>query len=95
VVLKAKEIRIMESRIEEIFIKLDKRLRNIGIALIFISCLILGMWLYLYLIFPEFKFLILLSLGVGLLIGGILIVTRIQYAIWIRERAKHRNDKNN
>ena len=88
VLIEKKKLGKMENRIEEIFVKLDKRVRNVGIVLILISFLILGIWLYLYLIFAEFKFLILLYLGVGLLMGGILIVTRIQFAIWIRERAK-------
>ncbi|MHA1196091.1 MAG: hypothetical protein ACTSSM_08345 [Promethearchaeota archaeon] len=55
--------------------KLDKLLRNIALILILASVIL-------------FYNLIIMSIGIALLLGGILLLTRIQYIIWIKKRFK-------
>ncbi|MFX1574976.1 MAG: hypothetical protein ACFFB0_19740 [Promethearchaeota archaeon] len=66
--------------------KLDKRVRNIGLLLIITAIILLLIWLIDYLISPKTASPLLMSIGIALLLGGILLVTRIQYIIWIKKR---------
>ena len=66
--------------------KLDKRVRNIGLLLIIIAIILLLIWVISYLNSPETASPLLMSIGIALLLGGILLVTRIQYIIWMKKR---------
>ncbi|MFX1314038.1 MAG: hypothetical protein ACFFHD_15740, partial [Promethearchaeota archaeon] len=66
--------------------KIDKRIRNIGLLLIIIAIILLSIWMISYLISPNNSSPLLMSIGIALLLGGILLVTRIQYIIWMRKR---------
>ncbi|UCD00719.1 MAG: hypothetical protein JSV23_07450 [Promethearchaeota archaeon] len=66
--------------------KFDKRLRNISLIIIFIAVLLLMFWMVSFLNSPEKTSPILMAIGVALLLGGILLVTRIQYVIWMKKR---------
>ncbi len=66
--------------------KLDKRVRNIGLLLIIIAIILLLIWTISYLNSPKKASPLLMSIGIALLLGGILLVTRIQYIIWMKKR---------
>jgi len=76
------------------YFKIDKKFRNFGLGLILIAILILIVWMVFYLEDTEdnYNFRLLSFLGIGLLLGGILIVTRIQFVIWAEKR--YQNEKN-
>jgi len=67
---------------------IDRNFRNLGLVLILIAILILTFWMVYYLPFPNKTNLILAYLGIALLLGGILLVTRIQFIIWMEKRAR-------
>lgn len=66
--------------------KFDKRLRNLSLIIIFIGVLLLIIWMVSFLGSPEKASPLLMSIGVALLIAGILLITRIQYIIWMKKR---------
>ena len=69
--------------------KLDKLLRNIALILILTSIILLIIWilnLYSNSGKETIYNLIIMSIGIALLLGGILLLTRIQYIIWIKKR---------
>ncbi len=72
------------------YFKIDKNFRNFGLGLILIAILILIVWMVFYL---EKNFKILLYLGIGLLLAGILIVTRIQFAVWVEKGYQKEKNK--
>jgi len=66
--------------------KMDKRFRNFSFIIIIIAVLLLIIWIASYLNSPEKASPLLLSIGVALLIAGILLFTRIQYIIWLKKK---------
>lgn len=66
--------------------RLDKKLRNIALIIISIAVLLMIIWTISYLSSPEKASPLLMSIGLALLLGGILLLTRIQYIIWIKKR---------
>ncbi|MFX1411803.1 MAG: hypothetical protein ACFFA6_15765 [Promethearchaeota archaeon] len=66
--------------------KIDKKIRNIALILIFIAVLLLVIWVLCYLNSPEKAPPLLVAIGIALLLGGILLFTRIQYVIWMKKR---------
>lgn len=66
--------------------KIDKRFRNLSFIIIIIAVLLLIIWLVSYLDSPEKASQLLLSIGIALLLAGILLVTRIQYLIWLKKK---------
>ena len=67
---------------------IDRNFRNLGLVLILIAILILAFWMVNSLTFPKNVNLILGYIGVAILLGGILLVTRIQFIIWMEKRAR-------
>ena len=67
---------------------IDRNFRNLGLVLILIAILILTFWMVNYLTIPTKANLIWAYLGIALLLGGILLVTRIQFVIWMEKRAR-------
>ena len=79
---------ISQIKIDE-YNKLDKLLRNIALILILASVILLVIWvlnLYSNSGKETIYNLIIMSIGIALLLGGILLLTRIQYIIWIKKR---------
>jgi len=66
---------------------IDRNFRNLGLVLILIAVLILIFWMINYYLYPDSSNLTLGYVGVALLLGGILLVTRIQFIIWMEKRA--------
>ncbi len=66
--------------------KIDKRFRNLSFIIIIIAVLFLIIWLASYLGSPEKASPLLLSIGLALLLAGILLFTRIQYLIWLKKK---------
>ncbi|MFX1316159.1 MAG: hypothetical protein ACFE9T_09870 [Promethearchaeota archaeon] len=66
--------------------KIDKKIRNISLILIFIAVLLLIIWVLYYVNSPEKAPPLLMAIGIALLLGGILLFTRIQYVIWMKKR---------
>ncbi|MFX1530774.1 MAG: hypothetical protein ACFFBC_06650 [Promethearchaeota archaeon] len=70
----------------EEFDKLDKKIRNISLLVIIFGIVLLIIWIVSILSFPEKASPLLMSLGLALFIGGILLFTRIQYVIFLKKR---------
>lgn len=66
--------------------KLDKKIRNVSLFIILIALIILVFWTICYVNSPETASPLLMSIGIALLLGGILLCTRIQYIIWMKKR---------
>ncbi|TFG22209.1 MAG: hypothetical protein EU529_11220 [Promethearchaeota archaeon] len=66
--------------------KIDKRFRNLSFIIIIIAVLLLIIWIASYLESPEKASPLLLSIGIALLLAGILLFTRIQYIIWLKKK---------
>ena len=66
--------------------KFDKKIRNISLIVILIAIILLIIWIVTFLDSPEKASPLLMSIGVALLLGGILLCTRIQYIIWMKKR---------
>ncbi|MFX1593560.1 MAG: hypothetical protein ACFFCL_12790 [Promethearchaeota archaeon] len=66
--------------------KFDKKIRNISLIIIFIAIIILIIWIVTFFYSPENASPILMSIGIALLLAGILLCTRIQYVIWMKKR---------
>ncbi len=64
---------------------MDKRLRNISILILFIGIILLVIWLVIFIFTPE-DYLVLLYIGIGIFLAGILILTRIQFVIWTKDK---------
>ena len=65
---------------------IDIKFRNIALILIFIAIIILIIWITIFLQSGGEKLPLLLAIGIALLLAGILMLTRIQYIIWIKKR---------
>lgn len=66
--------------------KLDKKIRNISLLIIFIAIILLVFWTVSYVNSPETTSPLLMTIGIALLLAGILLCTRIQYIIWMKKR---------
>jgi len=66
--------------------KLDEKIRNISLLIIFIAIILLVFWTVSYVNSPETTSPILMTIGIALLLAGILLCTRIQYIIWMKKR---------
>ncbi|MFX1597249.1 MAG: hypothetical protein ACFFBK_14420 [Promethearchaeota archaeon] len=66
--------------------KFDKKFRNLASIIIIIAVFIITIWLVLYSNSPEIASPLLLSIGIALLLAGILLFTRIQYIIWMKKK---------
>ena len=67
---------------------IDRNFRNLGLVLLLIAIVILTFWMVYYLTFPNKANIIWAYVGIALLLGGILLVTRIQFIIWMEKRAR-------
>lgn len=70
----------------EEFDRVNRKIRNISFLIILIAVIILIIWLILFGLIGEKEFQFLLAIGIGLFLAGILLLTRIQYVIWINKR---------
>jgi len=75
----------------EIFNIMDKKLRNISILVLLIGIILLIIWLIIFFLTPK-TYLVLLYIGIGIFLGGILILTRIQFVIWTKETHQKSHD---
>ncbi|MFX0206325.1 MAG: hypothetical protein ACFFDT_10075 [Candidatus Hodarchaeota archaeon] len=66
-------------------LKFDKRIRNIALIIIAIATILLFIWIVIFSISPKNASPLLISIGLALLLGGILLFTRIQYIIWAKK----------
>lgn len=66
--------------------KLDKKIRNVSFLMILIALILLIFWTISYLLSPETASPLVMSIAIALLLGGILLCTRIQYIIWMNKR---------
>ena len=67
---------------------IDRNFRNFGLVLVLIAIVILTFWMVNYLTFPNKTNIIWAYIGIALLLGGILLVTRIQFIMWMEKRAR-------
>ncbi len=70
----------------EEFDRVNRKIRNISVLIILIAVIILIIWLILFRLIGEKEFQFLLAIGIGLFLAGLLLLTRIQYVIWINKR---------
>ncbi|MFX0020161.1 MAG: hypothetical protein ACFFAK_07270 [Promethearchaeota archaeon] len=68
------------------FDRVNRKIRNISFLIIFIAIIILIIWLILFGLIGQKEFQFLLAIGIGLFLAGLLLLTRIQYVIWINKR---------
>lgn len=73
----------------EEFDRVNRKIRNISVLIILIAVIILIIWLILFRLIGEKEFQFLLAIGIGLFLAGLLLLTRIQYVIWINKRASN------
>jgi len=66
--------------------KFDKKFRNIALLIISIAILLLIIWMIIFLNSPENASPLLMSISIALLLAGILLITRIQYVIWMKKK---------
>ncbi|MFX1380394.1 MAG: hypothetical protein ACFFA4_15015 [Promethearchaeota archaeon] len=66
--------------------KFDKKFRNIAFLIISIAILLLIIWMIIFLNSPENASPLLMSISIALLLAGILLITRIQYVIWMKKK---------
>jgi len=66
--------------------KLDEKIRNISLLIILIAIILLVIWIVCYINSPETASPLLMTISIALLLGGILLSTRIQYIIWMKKR---------
>lgn len=74
----------------EDLIRLDAKIRNISLILIIIAIIILVIWINIYIHTPKKEFYYLLYIGIAFFFAGILILTRIQFTLWLEKRVKKR-----
>ncbi len=65
--------------------KLDKNLRNISLLVLLIASIVLVLWVISYIKDSKTSSPLLMSIGIALLLSGILLLTRIQYVIWMKK----------
>ena len=73
----------------EEFDRINRKIRNISFLIIIIAILLLLIWFILFGLIGEKEFQFLLAIGIGLFLAGLLLLTRIQYVIWINRRASN------
>jgi uncharacterized membrane protein YjjP (DUF1212 family) len=66
--------------------ELDKTLRNLALIIIICGVLILTILIIFFLQSTENNHPYLMAIGIALLISGILLITRIQYIIWMKKK---------
>ena len=66
--------------------KFDTKIRNYSLIIIITAIVLLIIWVISYISSPEKASPLLLAIGIALLLGGILLFTRIQYIMWIKKR---------
>jgi len=66
--------------------KLDKRIRNIALLIIIIAIILIFIWIINLMSSSDSISPLIISLGLALLLAGILLITRIQYIIWMKKR---------
>lgn len=71
--------------------KIDKNVRNLSLILILIGVILIVIWLIIYLLIPHQENALLMSLGIGILLGGLLVLTRVQYIIWLKKKVSSKN----
>ena len=72
----------------EDLIRLDAKIRNISLIFILIAIIILVVWIIIFIQTPKKEFYYLLYIGMAFFFAGILILTRIQFTLWLEKRAK-------
>ncbi len=72
----------------EDLIRLDAKIRNISLIFIIIAIIILVVWIKIYIHTPKKEFHYLLYIGMAFFFAGMLILTRIQFTLWLEKRAK-------
>jgi len=65
--------------------------RNISILVLIIGIILLVIWLIIF-IFTPGDYLVILYIGIGIVLAGILILTRIQFVIWTKETHQKSHD---
>ena len=70
----------------EEFDRFNKKLRNIAFIIIILAIAILIIWIILFILSVGKQLQFILAIGIALFLSGILILTRIQYVIWINKR---------
>jgi hypothetical protein len=71
--------------------KIDKNVRNLSLLLILIGVILLLIWLIIYILTPHQENALLMALGIGILLGGLLVLTRVQYIIWLKKKVSSKN----
>ncbi len=66
--------------------KFDTKIRNYSLIIIIIAIVLLIIWIISYIDSPEKASPLLMAIGIALLLGGVLLLTRIQYVIWMKKR---------
>ena len=70
----------------EKFHKVNIKIRNIALILILIAIIILIIWIIHFLQTQGKELQVLLAIGIALFLAGILMLTRIQYIIWMEKK---------
>ena len=70
----------------EELITLDTKVRNISLIIICIAIFLLIIWVIFYLSSSKIEIQYLLYIGIALFLGGILVLTRIQFVLWAEKR---------
>ncbi|MHA1687821.1 MAG: hypothetical protein ACTSUN_00535 [Promethearchaeota archaeon] len=68
--------------------ELDKKVRNMALSIIMIGIGLMMLWLIYWVIFSSIKLQIILYLGIGLFLGGLLFLSRIQFVMWAKKKEK-------
>ncbi len=66
--------------------KFDAKIRNYSLIIIITAIVLLIIWVISYINSPEKASPLLMAIGIALLLSGILLLTRIQYIIWIKKK---------
>ena len=66
--------------------KLDKKIRTVSLIMLVIAIILLISWIVSFLYSSENASPLLMSIAIALLLAGILLLTRIQYVIWMKKR---------
>lgn len=77
----------------EEFDRVNRKIRNISFLIIILAIIILIIWLILFGLIGERKYQFLLAIGIGLFLAGLLLLTRVQYVIWINKRFSNNMEK--
>ncbi|MFW9968872.1 MAG: hypothetical protein ACFFDF_01645 [Candidatus Odinarchaeota archaeon] len=68
--------------------KFNRKFRNSALIMIIIAIILLIFWMIIFLNSPEGAPPLLISISIALLLAGILLITRIQYVIWMKKKNK-------